>query len=527
MKNRDFSKGIGGLLLATLLILTLAMTGCENDGLKAGEEVHATPPVIDNPEVTATVTSTGVKLSWAPIIDAAGYIVWRSESGQTGAIQVGNPVLTKEGFYEVYDLVSKNNALKANTAYTYTVIAQAVSNAINIGKWEDSVTTGTLAAEGDKVAAPTAVSLVLDSENNTFTVSITYPTTGIVPLYWNATIYKDGSSTGAYSSTTPGPGETSRTYTTSSSLSDGKYSAVVYASMYQYSSSTGYFANSDNVSSTVDYKALFGGTSTSTPYASLSGPILGTGTASTTITGFRVYISLSSISAKYGVTYKIQRAEVDDAGNPGTYTDIAPLKQSTTGSGYIALAAGDLTPDILGNLPLATVYDEINSTAAIKYRYRVAAQESGKTEYRTSTSLVELNTKYVANASLSVGANTPNGTNSTFSITPSNIYKGALQAGDKLELHYVASSASNAYQNGPYQSGVVFSNTELEAGTAKILTVPANSSYNNLYVQAYLIFADGTRTNISNIYGSGGNVSTGNYYDSNNNWIIYAQITDY
>jgi hypothetical protein len=114
-----------------------------------------------------------------------------------------------------------------------------------------------------------------------------------------------------------------------------------------------------------------------------------------------------------------------------------------------------------------------------------------------------------------VGARADVGNNSTYSVKPLTNYKGLLQANDKVVLYQVIGDYYS-YTTGPYvAASVSFSKAELEAGTAKTLTVVKNgtgANYKYLYVQAYLEHADGTKE----CFNQWGNL----YWDYNSSSII-------
>jgi hypothetical protein len=184
------------------------------------------------------------------------------------------------------------------------------------------------------------------------------------------------------------------------------------------------------------------------------------------------------------------------------------------------LDAGDLTPDFLGNLPVSTVYDRtLPATDGAKYSYRVKAVKGTDTQYKTASSQPTVNAKTYIRGSISVAAKggvTPAPAavgNTTYAITPEITYKDALQTGDKLVLYWVRGDYE-IYRNGPYleTNKVEFTKAQLEAGTAQTLTVPANTNTGEyLYVQAYLVFADGTRQNVQQYASFSWNYSSWSY----------------
>jgi hypothetical protein len=271
---------------------------------------------------------------------------------------------------------------------------------------------------------------------------------------------------------------------------------------------------------------------------------LGTGDTASTITGYVAQISLSSI-AKPGVTYSVERASVDSLGvvDTDTYVAITLSKDSGTDT---PLADGALTPDILGNLPLSYVYDRtIPLTDGAKYSYRVKAVKGADTQYKTASSQATVNVKTYIQGNIFVASKTVSASNSIYAITPSLTYKGALQTGDKLVLYWLTSNNSSAYQTGPYLEAnkVEFTKDNLEAASivAKNITIPTASLESYVFVQAYLVYADGTTQNVSqyssynlsfswenaNAYGYTGGISSVSGYSSSSGTYLYYAKLDY
>ena len=215
------------------------------------------------------------------------------------------------------------------------------------------------------------------------------------------------------------------------SQTEGEYAASVYAYIGGNSS---YFKNSDaTVSAGQKYEALFG---SSSPTAI---------TSSGTLTGFSVSTSFNN-SAKPGVTYSVERASVDAAGNAGTYAAVPLLYKDYSATS--ALGAADLTADVLGILPYTSVYDKLPTTPG-EYQYRVKATKGTLTQTKEIPSSVTVDPCEEASVS-SISIGTATGTDSkTYAVTPALSYKGVLQMGDKLVIYYVKDSNYSVAWNDP------------------------------------------------------------------------------
>jgi hypothetical protein len=518
MTNKRFLRGIPAFLLAFALIFT----ACETSTL----EVEGTVGISgqEAPAVTAAVVKGGVLLEWNPIMDA-NYTVWRKESaGGADAIQLADYISSnsqdpKTGKFRYVDLVGDDNELKPNIEYTYTVTASGTSKTTARG--EARATPADIPAKGAKLAPVSGVTLVLDQDAEKATVSWTEPA-GAVPSRYSISVYRDGSSV---NSTSVSFGETSATLNwTSYNQTDGEYAAYVQAVDLYSSGGSSYFKESDfAVSAGQKFEALFGGGGG--PYASIQSPITDT---NSNITGFAAYISFGG--AKPGVTYTVDRAPADAAGNAGTYAAVSVYKNTADTT---ALTAADLTADVLGNLPNSTVYDKSLPAAAGKYKYRIKAVKGTVTQTKEIHSAVTVDPRsYAGSLSISLGAATAGaGTPppQTYAVTPGLAYKGALQAGDRLVIYYVKGSSSNLYETGPYIQGIEFSKAELEAAAvvAKDLVIPKTDGDSYAYAQAYIVFADGRAPrNLSSASG-GGVSSTGSYQANGGYDNIYYAALDY
>jgi len=634
-------------VIAIIAIIGFTMTACDNGTTQVGS------PSIAAPVVTATAVDGGVKLTWPHVIDANSYFVYRSGGKQTvpvfvNAISYGT-VVNEDGLLQVFDYVSETNKLTSNTLYTYTVTATAMSTTMNDSKGEAKVTTGTIPEKGTKFPAPQAVTLELFPERETYTITITAPTTGVIPSSYNIQIYRNGSlytnhngiTTASYgvnptysytywyssyqatgdewvavvyaagnsyfvssdtvssvtqivnltngpipekgtkfaapkavtlelfperetytiTITAPTTGVISSSYniqiyrngsfyTNHNGVTTASYGVnPTYSYTYWYSSNqingdiwearayavgNSYFASSETVISapqicekpqSAEPEQLFG--NTNTPYVSQQGMITGTGDEASTFKGIRYTVNMSNMSFIDGATYTVERAPAIFLNNnytAGNYTGITLKKYN--GSDYVDIAPGELIT--LAVMPIPSVFDEIYSTTTASYFYRIKAVKGTNTQYRTS-SVVSFNPANYISGSLTVAVGSIGDSNTSYEITPSVNYKGILQANDKLVLCY---RIANSY-SGIYQDSISFSKTELEAGTAKNLIVrnrneDGSDSNNKLYVQAYIVTANGF-SNTFSWNSSPGITSTGSYtdYTASGGRTVYYALFDW
>jgi hypothetical protein len=278
-----------------------------------------------------------------------------------------------------------------------------------------------------------------------------------------------------------------------------------------------YYKDSIYVASAeVAFETLFAASTLSS--SSTPAVIVDSTTTPSTVTGFSVSVDFTSIvKADTGITYSVERADVDDAGNVGKSFAAVTLSKWSS-SGYVSAGASDLTPDPLGHLP-TSVEDRTLPVRKAAYRYRVKATKGDVTQTReySSNSVVNTNTLIGALASsVSIGGKTVTNVtagndNYSYGVAPS-VRKGILQADDKLLIYYVKGSNSGLYNTGPYASVLTFSKAQLEAATPQPLTISKTGSDAYAFVQAWLVFADGTERNITSVYGGG--VNGGVNYDS-------------
>jgi hypothetical protein len=492
-----------------VLVFTLILAGC-SDGYK-GVDVQDVLVInkFSDPVVTTKLITGGVLLSWAPITEAQGYEVWRSGGGQAAAINLGCDV-NKDGIYECWDIVSLTNKLAANTQYTYTVYAVPLSGASDIGKWEGKVTTGAFPEQGSEPAVPT-VDFALDYSAKIFTITVTPPTSGIIPnAYW-ISLSKGVSSVGKWIRQDPsapvvwtqiadeyGDYEAQNAYEILNSPS-GEYTVYVAAQI-----NNPYYKEATlNIYKTVD--PLFDGYFFANYYDSFD-YTPATVTAKSAVTGLYVQLYLNSFTAKPGVTYTVERATVDKNGKPGAYNAITVYTRTynNTTDNY-DYAQTSLTPDVLGHIP-ESVYDKGLPIKKETYKYRIKAVKDGISDYLED--IVTTDPSDIGGLELAVSriANTDDGgnlTSYTFSFTPDLDYTGILQSGDKVVLYSKTSNSSNDYFTPTYtESTYSFSIAELEAKTpvAKSTWTINSTTTSYRYVQAFLVKADGTMKSIRLYY---------------------------
>ncbi|MDR2053785.1 MAG: hypothetical protein LBP80_10255 [Treponema sp.] len=508
MTNRHFLSGVPAVLLAFVVVFA----ACETPTQQVEGTVNL--PALEAPVVTAAAVKGGVHLEWSPILDASSYTVWR-KAGAAGAIELnsGFPFQDPEtGKWHYLDLVSDNNPLKAGTEYTYTVIAQARSSTITNSRSAEAAVTPAAAdipAKGAKLAAVSGVTLKLDPDAEEATVSWIIPPGEVPAQRYSVQLYRDGSYVGNDS---VGFGETDSTvYWGSSSQNEGEYTARVTAT-----DPNSYFTASDPaVSAAEKYEALFGAYDSVSASSSAAGII-----TDGALTNFYASISLSSITVKPGVTYTVERAPLNaGVAKDADYVPVTLL--SKTGPTATALAGGDLTVDILGNLPLTTVYDRTLPITPGEYKYRIKAAKSGITRTKEASSPTTVDPRQAISAPPSLVFAAPTGTTTkTYKVTPSAAVtpKGALQAGDKVVVYYIKGDASgDLYETGPYAAKIEFTKDELEAAAlGKDLDIPKADGDTAAYVQAYLVAADGTRVTAIGISTGGGVTGSGNYYNPSN-----------
>jgi hypothetical protein len=318
---------------------------------------------------------------------------------------------------------------------------------------------------------------------------------------------------------------TSRIYSWKGSFLDaGSYTVRVTAN-----TPSNYYKRSDiAVSDKTPFVSLF---TTSSPSSGSYGII---DTTYGSITGYYGSIYLSGIS-KPGVAYSVERAPADSVGNvAGVYAAVTPL--SRVSGTQESLGSGDLTADILGNLPVSTVYDRSLKDGE-NYKYRVVATKEGRTQTREASNFVTIDSREYFRTSISF-SNPTNGLaadgttviSRKYTVSISYAIRGALKEGDALVVYYVKGNGISA-QSGPYGELVKFTVGDLEktsggypaiepkdVAISKLTT--GSSPDNAAYVQVYIEYADGRpRENITNNYlQTGGGVSSKSSYGSPSVW---------
>jgi hypothetical protein len=417
------------------------------------------------------------------------------------------------------------DSVKANTKYTYTVVAKATSFK-NDARTAVEVTTGaTFLAKGTKLDPPQAVTLELLSESNTIKVSVTPGAHKDVVGSYSVTIYKDGAYSSISGPTITYPQTTGTAQWNPNSQSDGKYTAKVTT----YPQSSNFYLDSDpKESAEVPFESLFG-PSTSIS-ASSSGVVTGTEPATaTTVLAYSASISISGL--KQGVTYSVERAPATASGTvTGAYAAVVLSKYSSTAIDYVDATAADLTPDHLGTLG-ASLYDRTLLQAG-SYKYRLKAVKDTAPQYKETSIALTVDPTQLAsqNIRISVAAKdtTTDPAAAKYAVTPSLSYKNLLPADGKLVIYWLKGD-SNSYQNGKYSSKIEFSKAELEAAavTAKSIDVPNSAAGSDVFAQAWVELEDGTKQNVSQYNWTTGNgVSSSNSYYSSSagTYVYYARF---
>ncbi|MDR2445873.1 MAG: hypothetical protein LBD58_01065 [Treponema sp.] len=507
------------LVFGALLAATLVLAGCED-----GADLNATVnfPAIKAPNVTATAIQDGVKLEWDTDIDAASYVVYRRQDGGLDSVVTSNPSIDPvTGKKYVNDQQNaSSNSVKANTKYTYTVRANPSSAHKESATKEVTVTTGAaFLAKGAELDPPAAVAIELLPDSNEIKATVTPGAhADLARGYW-VSIYRDGQyvggawinyleTTGVYN-WTPDK-QISGTYT-GRALTQNAEPETFYTSSKTIESAEkvfeSLFGTDFSIDGWVDYV------------------VTGTGATVTTVVNYSAAISLSGL--KPGVTYSVERAPANKLGYAtGDYATVTLSK--LVNADYTAATADDLTPDHLGNV--GNFYDRTLPAEAGFYVYRIKAVKGGTTQYRPKDGvLLSVDPKqYVSNiVEISVAAKDVAAAGVTkYAVTPSLDYKNILPDGSKLVIYWVKGDYSS-YQYGKYSNTIEFSKAELEAATVapKSIDVPDAGTGSYVYAQAYLEFADGTRKSLSswNVWADG-IYTTSSYYDSNDNYIFYAQF---
>jgi hypothetical protein len=522
MNQKAFWTGICGIVL----VFGMLFAGCANGTQEVEGTVNA--PSAEPPVVTATAVPGGVKLEWSPIVDINTYQVWR-RTDATEDKQLGGSAVLDVGTNKYYylDIISDTNGLAVDTAYTYTVVAVSSSATLTNGRGYAFATPTDIPARDTKVAAPKDVVLTLDPEAKTITVSWTagegIPTSdyridirrdnsgATVNGEWNGSTYINTNQSNSLSST-------SRIYSWPENFQvDGIYTVQVSARALSR-----YYKTSDiGVSARNPFESLF----TTTSITSGGGGITDTNSR---ITDYYGSVSLSGIS-RPGVTYTLERAPADSVGN--VTGDYASFRLSRNGNTQESVVSGDLTADILGNLPVSTVYDRsLDLRDGESYKYRVIATKGDRTQRREAANFITIDSRDYFWVNVSINNPTPGTNTQAYEVSIPYVIKDALKVGDAVVVYYVKGNPANLYQTGPYEEFVRFTKEDLDRSggvtpktvtIAKLTSAPAD---NYAFVQAYVEYADGRpRRDLaqSNLTVAGG---TPNSYTSGGSTIWYYQL---
>jgi hypothetical protein len=512
MKKSFFLNGIS----VFVLLFTMIMSGCED---APNNNNHI--PRIANPKVKAEIKSSGVLLSWLPVIDVGGYEVWRSGGGQIAAKNLTSngrsAVQNMDGIFEFYDLVSFTNELTSYTEYTYTVIAVPLSPSKDIGKWEEPITTGFIPEPGSQIAQPDAVSLQIDFENKSVIITVSPPIDGNIPdkyqvmfgmieddnLKITRTISSDKLSFTVYGVENNSPG--SDAYNVYMMLKDPKKS--FYVTVVATLGDDYYFKPADPSRVTRKYDSLFGiNASLSVGAFNVSSNAVYDPEDSDTIKYFWTSIDLSKINLQPGVTYTLKRLKVLDNGNtmPSGTTFYKDNNNDTPINNNLADIFSS-TVDIFGNLLLSvtTVYDRQLANEEFKYRYCIEGSKEGSstTDYIESNSInIDFKNYLKDNISIKIAGKVTEGSNVYFTVTPGySGKKGLLQEDDKIVLYWLL-GGNECYKTDPFiaDNNISFSKEALEmkpTTSERLPSLPASfpvnpssgqTGHKYIYVQAYL-----------------------------------------
>ncbi|MDR0707766.1 MAG: hypothetical protein LBF60_07820 [Treponema sp.] len=510
-----FYKFVFGALLAA----TLVLVSCED-----GAELNATVnfPAIEAPNVTATAIQDGVKLEWDTDIDAGSYVIYRRQAGGLDSRLSLTPS-TDPATGKLYVRDQQNassSSVKANATYTYTVKAVPVSDHKESAAKEVTVATGTsFLPKGAELDPPAAVAIELLPDSNEIKATVTPPDAhaDLARGYW-VSILRDGDYIGgAWINYL----ETSGVYVWQPDEQiGGTYTGVTRT---QNAEPETFYTSSKYIGSEEKrFEPLFG--ANFYIYAGLNGVVPGTGANAAAAVNYSASISLNDV--KPGVTYSVERAPANKLGYAtGEYAPVTLSKQ--VNGDYTAAAADDLTPDHLGNV--GSFYDRTLPAEAGYYVYRVKAVKGDTTQYKPKNgSLLSVEpTQYASNiVHIRVAAKDAATAGVTkYAVTPSLDYKNILPDGVKLVIYWVKGNY-DSYRYGKYSNSIEFTKAELEAATVapKSIDVPDAGNGQNVYAQAYLEAADGTRKNLSSSSWSDSwddGIADTDYY---NDFIYYAQF---
>jgi len=527
-----------------ILLFALIISGCKDtpqEVITRDVISQITMPGIENPQVKVEAISSGVRLSWPPIIEAGGYVVWRSGGGQTtvknltsngrSAVQNQNTEL-----FEFYDLVSLSNDLLSDTEYTYTVYAIPLSPSKDISKWEGSITTGPISEQGSQTAQPDAVSLQIDFENKSVTIMVSPPEEGNIPdkyhvmfgiigddsLKITKNISSDKLRFTIYGIENDSPG--SDAYNVYMMLHDPKKS--FYVTVVATLGDDYYFKPADPSRITRKYDSLFG------VNASLSVGAFNVSNAvyapedSDTIKYFWTSIDLSKINLQQGVTYTLRRLRVLDTGATMP-SDTTFYKDNNTPIDGLTDIFGD-TVDIFGNLLLSitTVYDRgLPTDEENKYRYYIEGEKGDAKDIIESNSInIDFKNYLKDNISIKIAGKVTEGNNVYFTVTPGYSGKsGLLREDDKIVLYWLLGVTSDCYKTDPFiaDNNIIFGKEALEMkpiASERLPPFPVNpvsgqTGRKYIYVQAYLE-RNGDKINLDkNNWTTGGGLLTSITYN--------------
>jgi hypothetical protein len=240
------------------------------------------------------------------------------------------------------------------------------------------------------------------------------------------------------------------------------------------------------------------------------------------------YCTEISLTGRFvpGVTYTIQKALLDEKGNPGAFTDVTLYTAPADNYLGVPVTAMDITPDIFGNIPLVSqtgvigrAYERSLTNKDAVYQYRVKAVKGGVTEYLTSSYI------NVSPGSPYISMQVVRENSTTYTFIPSVYNRNRFADGDKLVIYFVK-GLFNAYRTGPYTeaNSITFTKAELEglSISGKLQTFPPYATDQYIYAQAYLVHADGSRDPIQ-----GGWSGTGYWGSYSNNGQTHRQLYYY
>jgi hypothetical protein len=469
------------------LVATFGLLAAGCDAL-SGKDADSGAPSPLQAEVKAEAVGGGVKLSWPVVIGAEGFAVYRKTGDTPLKLLSSSPGIDGvTGQYVYYDVISAANELVAEKDYTYTVVTTPTAATGAISQTVVTSKTGAIPAKGSKLASPGGVTLTLtpnDSGNGT--IEVTWGAVEGAGTY-RASLSLDGAP--LFSGTTTGTGIIYDAWSPYVQIA-GTYAASVAAL-----SDGGYYAESDAGVKAVKYEApvaLLGSVSVSS--ARTTTPAAPEGGAQYAITGYTVTISL--FGTVTGAAYQVYRVAPDGTERP---------------------VEGTVTPNFLGNGSLTDTITTLPVKTAEAYHYRIEASKDGKTRNET-TGMVIIPALRSATTLTGIAVDVATGAEKTrtFSMTPSRLdCTNALQAGDKLVIYAATAPlyTPNASDPTTYVEALSFSKDELAAVlvVAKPTAAITYDAAKSVYIQAWLVYADGTRKPYSAALTGNGVGGTGSY----------------